>query len=151
MSPVLKARTLTVSIDCPPDRVYEFVANPENLPKWAAGLGRSVRREGSEWIVETPHGPMRIRFADRNEFGVLDHSVSPTPGREILNPMRVVPNGDGSEVMFTLVQAPTMSDAQYAEDAGMVERDLRTLKRVLEAEGAPARAGGPRATSPRRR
>jgi len=53
-------------------------------------------------------------------------------GQSVLNPMRVVANGDGSEVMFTLFQLPGMSEEQFATDAGMVEADLRTLKTVLE-------------------
>jgi hypothetical protein len=32
----------------------------------------------------------------------------------------------------TLFQLPEMSDEQFAEDARMVERDLRALKTVLE-------------------
>ena len=54
-------------------------------------------------------------------------------GTTIRNPMRVVPNGESSEVSFTLFQLPGMSDEEFARDAGMVEADLRTLKRVLEA------------------
>jgi len=132
MAAVLRSRTLSVSIACPPRQVYGFVSNPENLPKWAMGLCRSVRKADGGWIVETPGGPMRFRFVGQNEFGVLDHYVSPTPGLEILNPMRVVPNGSGSEVIFTLFQWPNMSDEQYVEDVGLVERDLRTLKSILE-------------------
>jgi hypothetical protein len=75
---------------------------------------------------------MKIRFVERNDFGVLDHYVSPTPGQEVLNLMRVVPNGTGSEVIFTLFQLPEMSNDRYAEDLGMVERDLKVLKSVLE-------------------
>ena len=82
--------------------------------------------------METPDGPMRIKFVGVNEFGVLDHYVRLAPGLEILNPMRVVPNGSGSEVLFTLFQLPNMSDERFAEDARLVERDLRTLKDVLE-------------------
>ncbi|OLC17761.1 MAG: polyketide cyclase [Candidatus Rokubacteria bacterium 13_1_40CM_69_27] len=132
MAPVLRSRTLTVSIDRPPGHVYGFVSNPENLPRWARGLCRSVRKSEGQWVVETPAGPMNIRFVGRNELGVLDHYVSPAPGQEILLPMRVVPNGSGSEVLFTLFQLPEMSDEKYAEDAGLVERDLRTLKKILE-------------------
>ncbi|MGQ0657800.1 MAG: hypothetical protein ACT4NU_06855 [Chromatiales bacterium] len=94
-------------------------------------LSVDQKSEG-KWIVETPDGPMRIKFAQQNEFGVLDHCVSLAPGLEISIPMRVVPNGSGSEVMLTLFQLPDMSDEKYAEDIGLVERDLRTLKSVLE-------------------
>ncbi|MGH2373928.1 MAG: SRPBCC family protein [bacterium] len=132
MTGVLRAKTLSVSIACPPGRVYGFVSNPENLPKWGTAFCRSVRKSKGEWIVETPDGPVRITFVAKNTFGVLDHSVTLAPGLEIVNPMRVVRNGSGSEVVFTLFQLPTMSEEKFAEDAGLVERDLRTLKSVLE-------------------
>jgi Polyketide cyclase / dehydrase and lipid transport len=128
----LRSKTLSVSVECSPGHVYEFVSNPENLPKWARAFCRSVRRSEGDWIVETSDGPMRITFVEQNEFGVLDHSVSPAPGLEILNPMRVVPNGSGSEVIFTLFQSPDMSEEEYSEDLRLVEHDLRTLKDVLE-------------------
>jgi hypothetical protein len=43
----------------------------------------------------------------------------------------VVPNGSGSEVLFPLFQMPDITDEMFVEDAGMVERDLQTLKNVL--------------------
>jgi len=46
--------------------------------------------------------------------------------------MRVVANGAGSEVSFTLFELPGMTAAKFDEDACMVERDLRALKKVLE-------------------
>jgi len=132
MASVLRSKTVSVSIESPPRRVYEFVANPENLPKWATTFCRSVRKSGGEWIVETPDGPMGMRFVGRNDFGVLDHYVTVKPGIEILNPMRVVPNGSGSEIIFTSFQLPGMSNERFAEDAGFVERDLGALKKALE-------------------
>jgi hypothetical protein len=47
--------------------------------------------------------------------------------------MRVVANGSGSEVLFTLFQLPGMSEEAFVADAGMVERDLRGLKSRLES------------------
>ncbi len=132
MASTLESRALSITIACPPQKVYEFVSNPENLPRWAAGLCKSVRKSDTGWIVDAPQGPMQIRFAEKNDFGVLDHYVTTAQGIEIYVPMRVVPNGSGSEVIFTLLKMSGMSDKQFAEDAGMVERDLRTLKSVLE-------------------
>jgi hypothetical protein len=51
--------------------------------------------------------------------------------------MRVVPNGSGSEVIFILFRQPGISDARYAEDMKLVDRDLRTLKELLETDGRP--------------
>ena len=50
----------------------------------------------------------------------------------IHNPMRAVPNGEGSELVFTLIPQPGMSDGQFAEDQAAVPRDLKTLKDLLE-------------------
>ena len=130
---IVTSRTLTVSINCPTSKVYGFVSIPENLPKWATGLCKSVRKSNGDWIVDTPQGPMKVRFAEKNNFGVLDHYVSPAPGVEIYVPMRVLFNGSGSEVIFTLFRSPEMSDEKYEEDIGLIERDLRTLKKALES------------------
>ena len=130
---MLKSRTVSVSINCDPKTVYDFVSNPENLPQWAKAFCRSVKPSHGEWIVETPQGPVRIRFARKNDFGILDHDVNPAPGVEVFVPMRVVPNSSGSEAFLTLFQLPDMSDEQYAQDTRWVEQDLNNLKRVLEA------------------
>jgi hypothetical protein len=128
------SKTVSVSIDRAPRDVYEFVANPENLPRWAAGLGRSVSQVQGRWIVQTSSGPMGIRFVDRNDMGVLDHVVTLASGEEILVPMRVVRNGTGSEVMVTVFRLPGMSAEKFAEDVTLVQRDLDTLKSVLEGK-----------------
>ncbi|QDU27536.1 Polyketide cyclase / dehydrase and lipid transport [Anatilimnocola aggregata] len=125
-------RNISVSIDCSAARVYRFVSDPRNLPQWATAFCKSVREEQGDWIISTPEGEVQIRFAAANELGVLDHVVMLAPGVEVHVPMRVITNGAGSEVLFTLFQLPSMSAAKFAEDAGLVERDLNTLKRVLE-------------------
>ena len=133
---MMNSRTITCSINKPPATVYEFASNPENLPQWVRSFCMWVRKTGDDWQMETPSGWVGIRFVLANEFGVLDHVVMLPDGQSILNPMRVVANGEGSEVMFTLFQLPGMSDEQFAEDAGMVKADLQTLKVVLEGSQA---------------
>ena len=128
----LKSRTVSVFVKCPPSDVYGFVVDPRNLPQWARGLCRSIRPSDDAWLVESPLGEVRLRFVPPNAFGVLDHVVTFANGQEVLNPMRVVQNGDGSEVLFTLFQSNGMSDLQFVEDVAMVERDLRMLKEILE-------------------
>jgi len=47
--------------------------------------------------------------------------------------MRVMPNGNGSEIIFTLFQQPDMSDEDYARDIGLVQQDLQNLKTIMES------------------
>ena len=129
----MRVRHLSITIDAPVERVYVFTADPNNIPKWAAGLGRSIRRENERWVVETPEGEATVDFALSNAFGVLDHTVTLPGGEKVYLPIRVVANGAGSEIVITLFQTPKMSDVEFERDAGMVAADLRTLKRLLEA------------------
>lgn len=127
-----EARTLGISIDCPPDKVYEYVSNPENFPDWAREFALSVRHAGGEWKIGTPQGPVTLRFAPRNTFGVLDHYIKPLRGPELLVPMRVVPNGYGSEVLITLFRGPGVSEKKFREDEAAVRRDLGHLRSMIE-------------------
>jgi hypothetical protein len=133
MSLFNQSKTLSVSIDCPPERVATFVADPTNLPKWGSAFVKSIRQTAEGWIAETTIGPVGFEFVPANEHGVLDHFVRPAPGVEIRVPMRVIPNHTGSEVLFTIFETPDMKPGQFAVDIATVERDLQTLKSVLES------------------
>lgn len=129
---LLEVRHISVSIQRAPQDVYRFASNVENLPQWATGLGRTIRNVDGDWIAESPMGPVKVRFVERNDLGVLDHSVILESGETIGNPLRVVPNGTGSEVIFSLFRRPGASDQQFVEDATWVAKDLGILKRLLE-------------------
>ncbi len=124
--------TISVQIDRDPEAVYAYVADLNNLPRWATTFCRSIRCEGDGWVMETSLGTMAIRLARENDLGVLDHYLT-TPGGETLYvPMRVVSNGSGSEVIFTLFRLPDVSGEAYAADAALVRQDLDRLKWLLE-------------------
>ena len=126
-------RHVSISIDRPPGEVYAFAANPENLPRWAKGLSGAIERVGGEWIADSPMGKVKVRFVGRNELGVLDHDVTVESGETIHNPMRVVANGEGSEVVFTLFLRPGASAEDFDADARTVAEDLAALKAFLES------------------
>lgn len=129
---VYPSRTISVAIDRDRDEVYDFASIPENFTRWAAGLGRRFGRSGDEWIAEGPDGqPIRIRFSPANDFGVIDHVVTGAAG-ETCNAMRVIANGTGADVLFTVHQPPSMSEQLFADDIAAVTRDLDALKRLLE-------------------
>jgi len=49
------------------------------------------------------------------------------------NPMRVVANNDGSELIFTHYRQPDVSGQHFAEDGQVVQSDLNRLKEILES------------------
>ncbi len=133
MQTLLQVRHISVSIARSPQEVYLFASNVENLPRWATGLGSSIKNVQGEWIADGgPLGPVQVQMAEPNGFGVLDHDVSLKSGKKFHNPVRVLPNGTGSEVTFTLLRQPETSDQEFARDAKTVEKDLGILKSLLE-------------------
>jgi len=129
---VMPARTVSVSIDRDPGVVYQYVSDPRNLPDWAPGFAKAVGEEAGGWVVETADGKVRVAFVPDNKLGVVDHRVTNDAGLDVVNPMRIIPNADGAEVLFTLFRPRDMADNEFQRDVGLVEADLQTLKRVLE-------------------
>lgn len=127
----MKSRTLSVYIDASPERVYAFASNPENLPRWVPFF-KSVEQDGGDWVAESPLGRVGIEFVHDNDLGVLDHTITLPSGVRLTNRMRVIANGDGSEILFTLMQRDDMTDQQFREDAQLVLDDLHVLRRLLE-------------------
>ena len=126
------AKHISVSINRSAAQVYEFASNPENLPNWAAGLSGSIKKVNEDWIAESPMGRVKVKFAEKNKFGVLDHGVTLPSGVKVHNTMRLFPNNDGSELVFTLYRRPDVSPQEFAQDANSVEKDLAKLKTLLE-------------------
>lgn len=145
--PVMPARIIHTGIERDWRAVYAFASNPENLPRWASGLASGVRREGAGWMADGILGKVRLQFAPDNPYGLIDHDVTLPGGETVSNPLRVLQNGDGAEIMFTLFRLEGVSEAAFEADAATVGRDLARLKEILETEdgaGAEPPAGATR-------
>ena len=129
-----ESRHVSVDINRPPDEVYDYTSDHTNLPNWASGIGDSIELVDGEWVVESPMGRLTIRFAEPNDLGVLDHTVTLASGETFYNPMRVIQHGTGSEVIFTLRRSAEQGDAEFEADAATILADLHTLKALLEGE-----------------
>jgi hypothetical protein len=108
--------TVRMTIERQPVEVYAFASNPKNLPAWASGIPKNAK----------------VRFVEPNRYGVLDHYVSVEGKPEVYVPMRVLPNGEGAEVLLTIFRQPGVSEEKFGEDARWVLRDLEALKTLLE-------------------
>jgi hypothetical protein len=102
---------ISEQIDRSASDVYAYASQVDNLQQWAAGVSSG----------------MKIRFAEQNSFGVLDHWAT-VEGQTFYNPMRVIENGSGSEVVFTLRGTPEIDP----DDEAAIRADLATLKGILE-------------------
>jgi Polyketide cyclase / dehydrase and lipid transport len=118
-------------IACPAAAVYAYVVDPRHIPDWAPGLGDKVEQVDGDWFVATGMGRVKLVFAAANDLGVLDHEVTLPTGEVFLNPLRVVPYGDGCEITFTVRRMPGVPDADFDRDVAAVTADLARLRRIL--------------------
>jgi hypothetical protein len=134
-----RSETVTISIDCPVQAVYEFLADPRNLPSWLADIGGTIQQVRDEqWVVETPAGPYTFRFCPRNRFGVLDFAVFRADRSVLEMPVRVVANQGGTELMLTIHRTPDKAEVVHASEVEWIRVDLATLKTLLEARRTEA-------------
>ncbi len=130
----MRADTKTISIEAEPGRVFRFVADPAQLPRWAVGFAKAVRQDGDRWLVATGAGEIPFRVRADPETGIVDFVMSPAPAVEVTASSRVVARGQGAEYVFTQVQPPGMADEAFARSAAAVAHELVVLKALLEVD-----------------
>jgi hypothetical protein len=127
-----QSHLIQFSIARPVAEVYAFLADPLNYPRWAAVDGGITQVRQDEWLTRTPFGDRIIRFSTPNPYGVLDHAVYAQGEEPVMMPMRVVANGEGTEVMFLFYRRDDMNDEQFKSTIEWVTTDLLTLQSLLE-------------------
>ena len=128
------AMTKTISIDAPQDRVFAFLADAANWPRWAIVNVKSVKpADGQWWDMETPAGMARLRIRPNAEFGILDHDFD-APDASWTVPARLVPNGSGCMFMITFFQPPGFTREFFREQAALVDTELAQLKSLMESQ-----------------
>ncbi|AKQ67941.1 hypothetical protein A176_004853 [Myxococcus hansupus] len=128
----LETTHVSISIARPAADVYAYASDPRNLPHWAAGLSSDIREVDGRWVAASPMGQVFVEFTPTNELGVLDHHVTLPNGETVYNPVRVIPDGAHSEVVFTLRRREGMLKEEFRKDAESVAADLAQLKQLLE-------------------
>ncbi len=130
----MRADTKTIFIQAAPAKVVEFLATPQNLPRWAVGFAKAVRSENGRWLVTTAAADVAIRIEADPRSGVVDYFMSPAPGVELVARSRVVSNDTGAEYIFTQFQSPDMADEVFEKTAKALQHELTVLRALLEVE-----------------
>jgi hypothetical protein len=130
----MKIQTAAATVSAPHDEVFRFLANIENLPRWATGFCDRVERRHGRWIAHTSRGELRFVIAADVHTGVIDLHAGASPETMAFFPMRVMPLPDGTTaITFTFLQPHDTTDETF-------ERQYESI--VLEMRGLAARFGG---------
>jgi hypothetical protein len=126
-----RAETRSISIAAAPEAVVALVGDARRLPDWAPAFASSVAPEGGAWRIGTGEGSFTIVVEVSTEGGTVD--LLSTADRRRGAFLRAVPNGGGSELLFTLLfpdgTDPAAVDAQMAT----VDGELASVRSLCEA------------------
>ena len=117
----------SININATPERVFDFVAEPTNLPKWALGFSEV---DETSALMETPNGKMKIGLINiiNKEAGTIDSIMTMPDGSIGKAFSRVTENNDGKSAIYSFVlMAPPVPLAE-------IEGTLETQKKQLAQE-----------------
>lgn len=125
--------TVRITIDAPFDQVTADLADPSTHPEWGTEFFSGSARPGNDGdlVVTVPRmgGDVRYRVDADPEAGRIDLYLAPEGTRfGPPLPIRVIPNGDGVDVLFTLARFPGQSEQDFQEGLASMERELENLK-----------------------
>lgn len=126
----------SIEIEAPYDRVFGFIADPKNLPRWASAFERV---NGSKAQLRTPAGVADIDLRVESSFdvGTIDWIMTFTGGNTATANSRVTRGPAGRVVYSFVLYAPPPSleslEGALAEQARTLESELSRLKVLLEA------------------
>jgi hypothetical protein len=135
----LQTHTVTVTIDAPLVKVAADLADPTTHPAWATEFyaGPVHPAGGGEFTAPVPMlgGEVRHRIDADIARGILDLYYAP-PGAPYGPPIpvRLVPNVDGTDVLWTLARFPGVSDQAWQQGLASMARELQALKRRHETQ-----------------
>ncbi|MCF3649891.1 hypothetical protein [Synoicihabitans lomoniglobus] len=117
----------------PKSVVFDFLANVENLPKWATEYCESGRWDGDTFKVMTSQGEMITRFETDARTGVIDMwARSPGEAESGVFPLRVLELApEQTAVIFTFFQPQGMPDQLFARQHASLRIEMDELPAIM--------------------
>jgi hypothetical protein len=126
----MESRTVTAVLGAPKDRVFAYLSQVENLPKWADEFARELKYEDGKTKVVNGLGELWFSIDADEDTGVIDMYAGPSPETLALFPTRVVALKDGTSAFtFTMFQGTEMSDELFESQYQSLLREFENIRR----------------------
>ena len=128
----MRSETVTTVLSAPREAVFDYIADIENLPKWATDFARELRREGDDYKVVNGLGEFYFDVRADPATGVIDMFAGATKDQMALFPTRAVALPDGRTAFtFTMFQAPDMPDDLFEAQHRSLQREFTNIERTF--------------------
>lgn len=123
----MKNRTITVTLAADRDAVFGYLADLQNLPRWASAFCRELWKDEKLWRARTPAGEDYLALLAHEQTGVIDLLIGQRPDEMTLFPLRVVRQPHGTVVVCTLFQAADWANEVFESYCASLTTGLRGL------------------------
>jgi hypothetical protein len=126
----MRSETVTTVLPAPKGEVFGYLAEVENLPRWATEFARELKVENGRHKVVNGLGEFFVAIEADEATGVIDMRAGPTESEMALFPTRVVELPDGrSAFTFTMFQGPGSSDELFESQQASLMREFENIER----------------------
>ena len=85
------------------------------------------------WSFIGPYGKSKVKFNQNKSLGILDHQYIDEESSWNV-PMRIIQNGNFSEVIITLKKPEQLSDFQFNQRVLKINKIITSMKNMLESD-----------------
>jgi len=121
-----RSRTITISVAKKTGDAFDAILKmpPKMMPD-------AKINDSGWWSFTGPHGKSMLKFAENKSLGILDHQYIDEESKWDV-PMRVVSNGDFSDVVITLNKPAELSDSQFDQRMTEIGDMVLSMKNIIE-------------------
>ncbi|MBC8517089.1 MAG: hypothetical protein ISR81_02560 [Nitrosopumilus sp.] len=125
---MVRSRTITITVEKKTGDAFDAILKMPSKMMPDAKIN-----ESGWWSFRGPHGQSKLKFNENKALGILDHQfVDEESSWDV--PMRIVSNGDVSEVIITLNKPDEITDEQFDQRMTEISEMFNSMKNIIESE-----------------
>jgi len=125
---VIRTRTISIHVDKIAGDTFDAIV--ELFPKII--LNAKINSSGW-WSFIGPYGKSKVKFNSNRSLGILDHQYVDEESSWNI-PMRIIPNGDFSELVIVLTKPSQLTDFQFDVRVEKINKLVFSMKTLLESK-----------------
>ncbi len=123
-----RSRTISITVEKKTGDVFDAILKiPQKM------MSDAKINNSGWWSFTGPRGKSMLKFNENKSLGILDHQYVDEESKWDV-PMRVVSDGNVSEVVITLNKPNEISDVQFDQRMGELDNMFNSMKNIIESE-----------------
>ena len=125
---MIRTRTISMHVDKIAGDTFDAIV--ELFPKI---IPDAKINSNGWWSFIGPYGKSKLRFNSDRSLGILDPLYIDEESTWNI-PMRIIPNGDFSELVIVLTKPPQLTDFQFDDRVEKINELVFSMKTLLESK-----------------